>query len=100
MLYPQDENTQTDMDRRLLCLMLFLRGTLLGTLPNAMVSRGRLSDRCLLTSMTGYSVQGVDTSATGGILAKLALNGEGCRAFGNDIANLVVSVEYETKERE
>lgn len=48
---------------------------------------------------TGYSVKSVDTSATGGILANLALNGEGCKAFGNDISNLVVSVEYETKQR-
>lgn len=50
--------------------------------------------------LVGYSIQEVDTSSTGGILAKLALNGEGCNAFGNDIANLVVSVEYETKQRE
>ncbi|KAI5451157.1 hypothetical protein NCC49_002033 [Naganishia albida] len=52
-----------------------------------------------VTQCNGYSIQGVDTSSTGGILAKLALNGEGCNAFGNDIANLVVSVEYETKQR-
>lgn len=49
--------------------------------------------------LAGYSVKSVDTSATGGILASLALNGEGCKAFGNDISTLVVSVEYETKQR-
>lgn len=53
-----------------------------------------------LLTRTGYSVNGVETSSTGGILAKLALNGEGCRAFGNDIADLVLSVEYETEQRE
>ena len=41
----------------------------------------------------------VDTSATGGILASMSMNGDGCKAFGNDIANLMLSVEYETEQR-
>jgi alpha-glucosidase len=28
------------------------------------------------------------------------MNGNGCKAFGNDIANLMLSVEYETEQRE
>lgn len=48
---------------------------------------------------TGYSVNSVDTSATGGILASMSMNGDGCKAFGNDIANLMLSVEYETEQR-
>lgn len=39
-------------------------------------------------------------SSTGGILASMSMNGQGCKAFGNDIANLMLSVEYETEERE
>lgn len=49
--------------------------------------------------MVGYKLNGVQTSASGGILADLSLNGEGCKAFGNDIANLILSVEYETQQR-
>lgn len=41
----------------------------------------------------------VDTSATGGILASMSMNGDGCKAFGNDIANLMLSVEHETEQR-
>ena len=48
---------------------------------------------------SGYSVNSVDTSATGGILASMSMNGDGCKAFGNDIANLMLSVEYETEQR-
>ncbi|GHJ90126.1 hypothetical protein NliqN6_6528 [Naganishia liquefaciens] len=52
-----------------------------------------------VTLCKGYSVNSVDTSATGGILASMSMNGDGCKAFGNDIANLMLSVEYETEQR-
>jgi hypothetical protein len=79
------------------------------------MSHGKGSEQCLLTLLSlvlngkhqvgnvvaqrrssGYSVNSVDTSATGGILASMSMNGDGCKAFGNDIANLMLSVEYET----
>lgn len=56
----------------------------------------RISDN----RFAGYNVNSVGTSATGGILASMSMNGNGCKAFGNDIANLMLSVEYETEQRE
>ncbi|KAJ9115910.1 hypothetical protein QFC22_005053 [Naganishia vaughanmartiniae] len=52
-----------------------------------------------ITRCSGYKLNGVQTSSSGGILADLSLNGKGCKAFGNDIENLVLSVEYETEHR-
>ncbi|KZV75263.1 glycoside hydrolase family 31 protein [Peniophora sp. CONT] len=51
-----------------------------------------------VSNCPGYSLDTVQESDTG-LVASLSLAGSSCNAFGTDIQNLTVSVEYETAER-
>lgn len=46
----------------------------------------------------GYKASGL-TNTSSGFTADLTIAGADCAAFGNDIADLVLEVEYQTKER-
>jgi len=46
----------------------------------------------------GYTASNVQESTTG-LTADLTLAGQGCNAYGNDIGDLTLSVEYQSKER-
>ena len=46
----------------------------------------------------GYIVSNVEEN-NHGFVAELNIAGQNCQAFGNDIANLVVEVQYQAKER-
>lgn len=50
-------------------------------------------------TLTGYKVGSAESTSSGGILASLSQAGTSCNAFGNDIADLVLSVEYESQTR-
>ena len=60
--------------------------------------RGESMGRNTANPGPGYQVDGVQATETGGILAALSLVTE-CNAYGWDIGNLTLSVEYETKDR-
>jgi alpha-glucosidase len=47
---------------------------------------------------SGYKASNV-VETTNSLTADLTLLGEGCNVYGNDINDLVLSVEYQTKER-
>lgn len=46
----------------------------------------------------GYKASGV-TTTNSGFTADLTIAGANCQAFGNDVANLVLEVNYQAKER-
>jgi alpha-glucosidase len=46
----------------------------------------------------GYKASNVATTSSG-FTAELTIAGSACQAFGNDIADLVLEVNYQTKER-
>ena len=48
--------------------------------------------------VVGYDLTSIETSGRG-LVANLALAGEGCRAYGTDHKNLIVEVTYETSTR-
>ncbi|KAF7313029.1 Glycoside hydrolase family 31 protein [Mycena kentingensis (nom. inval.)] len=51
-----------------------------------------------VSSCPGYTLSGVSSTKTG-FAAKLSLAGAACNAFGIDVQNLTLKVDYETKER-
>lgn len=48
---------------------------------------------------TGYTVDSVQSTDSGGLIASLSQAGKACNAFGNDISSLTLSVEYESSNR-
>lgn len=51
-----------------------------------------------ITQCQGYALSGMQETS-GGMLANLTMQGSGCNAFGNDIKDLTLLVEYQTQER-
>jgi hypothetical protein len=52
----------------------------------------------MISTKTGYSLGSLEETSSG-LSAKLSLAGEGCNAFGHDIANLTIQVTYDTTTR-
>lgn len=51
-----------------------------------------------ITQCQGYTLSGMQETSSG-MLANLTMQGSGCNAFGNDIKDLTLLVEYQTQER-
>lgn len=59
----------------------------------------RFAELTTIRHTEGYRLSGL-TESHKGLYANLTLNGEACNAFGRDVRDLVLVVEYESKERE
>lgn len=51
-----------------------------------------------LSSCPGYKVGNVQKTESG-IMAQMSLAGQACNAYGDDIQDLTLTVEYQTGER-
>ncbi|KAF6844826.1 alpha-glucosidase [Colletotrichum musicola] len=72
--------------------------TLLAAAAKAAVIRRDYPSDDVLSKCPGYAASNVQTSSTG-LTADLSLAGEPCDAYGADLTDLVLSVEYQTDTR-
>ncbi|KAK3619563.1 hypothetical protein LTR56_023943 [Elasticomyces elasticus] len=67
-------------------------------LPPTLFSRQSSNDTVDLSACPGYTASSVQTSDTG-LTASLSLAGTACNAYGTDLTDLTLTVEYETNAR-
>ncbi|KAL0942150.1 alpha-glucosidase [Colletotrichum truncatum] len=76
---------------------IFVLGLLASTVSAAVIRRDYPSDDAL-SKCPGYKASQVQTSSTG-LTAELSLAGEPCDAYGIDLKDLTLTVEYQTDTR-
>ncbi|KAF9882435.1 alpha-glucosidase [Colletotrichum karsti] len=76
---------------------LSVLGLLAAAASAAVIRRDYLSDDAL-SKCPGYKASNVQTSSTG-LTAELSLAGEPCDAYGTDLTDLTLTVEYQTDTR-